>query len=153
MYKRQPFLLVPESTNVDEETLNNLANASKDDYYLSESSPLGVPFNNFRKSQSDVLRLERLAKNRPGSPCYRNYLSYNTEYTEIPICTSSRQYQHFKAKELKESGMSETELKAAIEKIALKDCLCEGLTASVRVKNGLKTVSYTHLTLPTILRV
>ncbi len=133
-----PFLLVPESTNVDEETLNNLANASKDDYYLSESSPLGVPFNNFRKAQSDVLRLERLAKNRPGSPCYRNYLSYNTEYTEIPICTSSRQYQHFKVKELKESGMSETELKSAIEKIALKDCLCEGLTASVRVKNGLK---------------
>ena len=49
-----------------------------------------------------ILRLQRLAKNRPGSPCYRNYLSYNTEYTEIPICTSSRQYQHYKIKELKE---------------------------------------------------
>jgi hypothetical protein len=133
-----PFLLVPETTNVDDETLDALAHASKEDYYLSDSSPLGVPFNNFRKAQSDVLRLQRLAKNRPGSPCYRNYLSYNTEYTEIPICTSSRQYQHYKIKELKESGMSEAEMKKTIDKIAIKDCLCEGLTASVRVKNGLK---------------
>jgi hypothetical protein len=39
---------------------------------------------------------------------------------------------------LKESGMSEAEMKKTIDKIAIKDCLCEGLTASVRVKNGLK---------------
>ena len=29
-------------------------------------------------------------------------------------------------------------MKKTIDKIAIKDCLCEGLTASVRVKNGLK---------------
>ena len=45
-----PFLLVPEATNVDEATLNLLKDASDDDFYISGSSPLGIPFNNFKKS-------------------------------------------------------------------------------------------------------
>lgn len=139
-----PFLLVPETTNVDEQTLKAMAHATKDDYYLSDSSPLGVPFNNFRQSQSEVLRLERLAKNRPGSPCYLKYLSFNTEYTDRPLCTASRKYQHLKIKELREKGMEADELKAELEKITVKDCLCEGLTASVRVKKGMNTPH--HLT-------
>ena len=44
-----PFLLVPEVTAVDEETLKDLSNASADDFYVSSASPLGIPFNNFRK--------------------------------------------------------------------------------------------------------
>src|SRR5690606_24641291 len=43
-----PFLLVPEATNLDESTLQQLATAKKEDYYLSDASPLGVPFNNLR---------------------------------------------------------------------------------------------------------
>src|SRR5690606_22284272 len=43
-----PFLLVPEATNVDDDTLGKLAHAQPDDFYLSDASPLGVPFNNFR---------------------------------------------------------------------------------------------------------
>src|SRR5690606_15739944 len=39
-----PFLLVPEATNVDEDTLGKLAKARADDFYLSDGSPLGVPF-------------------------------------------------------------------------------------------------------------
>src|SRR5690606_26204223 len=43
-----PFLLVPEATNVDTETLEALEDAASEDFYISGSSPLGVPFNNFR---------------------------------------------------------------------------------------------------------
>ena len=32
------------------------------DYYLSYASPLGIPFNNFRKSSSEQQRVERLQK-------------------------------------------------------------------------------------------
>ncbi|MEX0662145.1 MAG: hypothetical protein WEA58_03835 [Balneolaceae bacterium] len=45
-----PFLLVPEATCVDDFTSKILASASEKDLYLSNVSPLGVPFNNIRGS-------------------------------------------------------------------------------------------------------
>src|SRR3990170_4717630 len=91
-----PFLLVPEATTVDEDTLRRLAAATQGDYVLSDASPLGVPFNNFRRSSSDAQRKQRIAKGRPGSPCHKKFLAFNTEFTAEPICTASRQYQHLK---------------------------------------------------------
>lgn len=38
-----PFLLVPEATNLDDNTLQALSTAEPDDFYLSNSSPLGIP--------------------------------------------------------------------------------------------------------------
>jgi hypothetical protein len=130
-----PFLLVPEATNVDETTLQQLATAKQEDYYLSDASPLGVPFNNFRGTSSEVQRKTRLAKKRAGSPCYMKYLSSNTEFTALPICTASREYQHLKEEELKKAGLPAEELKAQLEEVAEKDCLCEGLTSAVRLRN------------------
>ncbi|WP_449436363.1 hypothetical protein [Pedobacter steynii] len=49
-----PFLLVPEATNVDEHTLGDIANSKESDFYLSNASPLGVPFNNFKKSSAEA---------------------------------------------------------------------------------------------------
>lgn len=132
-----PFLLVPEATTVDEPTLRQLAVARKEDYYLSDASPLGVPFNNFRSSTSEQQRKERMAKNRPGSPCYKKFLSSNTEYTEQAICTASRQYQHLKIKELETQDLSPEEKETALKAITDKDCLCEGLGASAKLKNGI----------------
>src|SRR5690606_16100175 len=86
-----PFLLVPEATNVDETTLDKLIIAEQSDFYISGSSPLGVPFNNFRGSSAELLRLERIKKGRPGSPCKKKYLVSNTEFTDNPICTASRE--------------------------------------------------------------
>ena len=43
-----PFLLVPEATTVDKKTLNHLAAAREEDLYLSDISPLGIPFNNLK---------------------------------------------------------------------------------------------------------
>jgi hypothetical protein len=129
-----PFLLVPEVTNVDDSTLHQLANAQPDDYFMSNASPLGVPFQNFRKSSSEDQRKERIANKRAGSPCYKKYLTSNTEFTERPICTASRQYQELKEKQLS-NNISAEEGKAQMELLRDKDCLCEGLTSSVRLKN------------------
>ncbi len=130
-----PFLLVPEATNVDDPTLHLLAEAKQEDYFLSNASPLGVPFNNFRKTSSEAQRKQRIHNNRAGSPCYKKYLSGDTEFTEIPICTASRQYLHLKEKQLLQSGLPEEKIQSQIEKINERDCLCEGLTVSARLKN------------------
>lgn len=132
-----PFLLVPEATNVDEDTLNSLTSAVSSDFYVSGASPLGVPFNDFRKSTSEKQRLDRIAKGKPGSPCIKKYLVSNTEFTEAPICTASRKYQNLKIKELKTREVSVEEYDRQFEKIVEKACLCDGLTASVYLKNGM----------------
>jgi hypothetical protein len=132
-----PFLLVPEATNVDEETLELLATACKDDFYISSSSPLGIPFNNFSKSTSERQRLERIAKGRPGSPCVKKFLSTNTEFTEQPICTASREYQNLKIKQLEAEGLEPEVFQAKFDEITEKICLCEGLAAPAYLKNGI----------------
>jgi hypothetical protein len=132
-----PFLLVPEATNVDKDTLHQLANAGQENFYLSNVSPLGVLFNNFRGSSIEKQRLHRIAKNRPGSPCTKKYLCSNTEFTELPICTASREYQHLKIKQLVSRQLTGVEYQKELEKITEKVCLCEGLTASVYIKNDM----------------
>jgi hypothetical protein len=132
-----PFLLVPEATNVDKGTLLQLATAEKADYYLSNASPLGVPFNNFRKSTGEQQRVARVEKGRPGSPCYKKFLASNTEFTAQPICTASRQYQDLKINQLKEKNLPEREYQAELNTIVEKDCLCEGLSAAVLLKDSI----------------
>ncbi|MGE5313290.1 MAG: hypothetical protein ACM3Q4_01190 [Acidobacteriota bacterium] len=124
-----PFLLVPEATNLDEPTRRMLSEAKEEDYYLSDASPLGVPFNNVRGSSSHELIARRVEKGRPGSPCTKKYLVSNTEFTETPICTASRKYQSLKIKQLEASGMPEEELTRTIAKLEEKACLCEDLAA------------------------
>jgi len=130
-----PFLLVPEATNVDEQTLIQLAEASPDDFYVSGASPLGVLFNNFRPNSMEQLRLKRLQLNRPGSPCTKKYLVTNTEFTEHPICTASREYQHLKIKQLQSLNLPKAELQQQIDAVTEKVCLCEGLCTSAYIKN------------------
>lgn len=132
-----PFLLVPEATNVDEETLRNLVKASSADFYISNSSPLGVPFNNFRNSSMEKLRLERIAKGRPGSPCKKKYLVSNTEFTDVPICVASREYQRKKIVQLQSLALSQADYLERFNQITEKACLCEGLATSAYKKNGL----------------
>jgi hypothetical protein len=132
-----PFLLVPEATNVDEHTLNQLATARKEDYFLSDASPLGIPFNNFKKSTSEHQRKHRIEKGRPGSPCYKKLLAFDTEFTTTAICTASRQYQHEKIKQLKEKNLPEAQYEREYNAITAKDCLCEGLSAATLIKDNL----------------
>lgn len=132
-----PFLLVPEATSVDDHTRQQLATAKPEDYYLSRSSPLGVPFNNFRGTTSDKQRLERIAKGKPGSACLKKFLQSNYEFSQTSICTASTQYLYHKMKELKNADMSEEERERRKTAVLEKDCLCEGLSASARLANGI----------------
>lgn len=132
-----PFLLVPEATNVDNETLHAMANASPSDYFLSNASPLGVPFHNFRRTTATQQIKDRLQKGRPGSPCYKKYLASDTEFTTAPICTASREYQHKKIAQLEGMALSPEEHATALTRITEKDCLCEGLTSSVFLKEDI----------------
>ena len=127
-----PFLLVPEATSVDEDTLQRIIEAKKSDFFLSHASPLGVPFNNLRNSSGEEQRRARIEKGRPGSPCYKKFLSFSTEFTQTPICTASRQYQHLKSKQTETGEATYNELQAVLE----KDCLCEGLSAPAILAAG-----------------
>ena len=128
-----PFLLVPEATTVDSYTLNQLIAAKENDIYLSKRSPLGVPFNSLRRDTAEVENKERVASGRPGSPCPKLHLNFNTEFTERPICTASRQYQRLKLQELKNENPSETDHKIRFDEIVTKSCLCVGLGNSALV--------------------
>lgn len=132
-----PFLLVPEATNVDEQTLNRLVDANTTDYYLSNSSPLGVLFNNFKGSSIEQQRLERIEKGRPGSPCTKKFLCTNTEFTTLPICTASREYQNLKIKDLQRQELNHEVYQEQYAAVTEKVCLCEGLCASVYIKDEL----------------
>ncbi|WP_299247681.1 hypothetical protein [uncultured Cytophaga sp.] len=125
-----PFLLVPEATDVDQETLSLLEHAKKEDYYLSNASPLGVPFNNVRNTSSDKQRKKRIEDGKSGSPCYLKFLSFNTEFTEKPICTASLKYQGLKIAQLQGSDLKEEDKKSEIDRIQELDCLCSGLGVS-----------------------
>jgi hypothetical protein len=125
-----PFLLVPEATNVEEATRRMLADAQKEDYYLSDASPLGIPFNNVRGSSSELLITKRIENDRPGSPCTKKFLVSNTEFTEAPICTASRKYQALKIKQLESQDFSPEVIRKKISKVYEKACLCEDLAAS-----------------------
>lgn len=140
-----PFLLVPEATSVDPDTLNKLKQADENTLYLSDSSPLGVPIYSMTNSISQETRRKRIEAGKPGSPCLNKFMAFNTEFSEVPICTASSQYQEMKIKELKEKGLAEDKFSKAFEKIVQKACICHDLGDGALAKynlsyNGFKPV-------------
>ena len=132
-----PFLLVPEATNVDEETIERLSRAGEKDIYLSGISPLGVPFNNLRGNARDREKMEQAAEGKPGSPCKKKFLSFNTEFSDKPVCTASKTYINKKIRELKKKYLQPEEFRTAYDRIVDKACLCEGLIASALTKHSI----------------
>jgi hypothetical protein len=128
-----PFLLVPEATNVDRNQLEKLLSARPGDVYLSDSSPLGVPFWNLRTSSSEEARRQRNHLGKPGSPCPKGYASFNTEFTEAPICLASRTYIARKLEHLPEENLSEEQLAFTRKSVLDKSCLCHDLAGGVAV--------------------
>ena len=122
-----PFLLVPEATPIDAPTLELLKNAGEDDLYLSGASPLGIPFNNVRDSGSHKWIEERARQGKPGSPCPKGFLQFNTEFTEEPICTASSQYQVIKLAEIDRSVLDEPARQKRRSEVLEKACLCSHL--------------------------
>jgi hypothetical protein len=116
-----PFLLVPEATPIDDRTRKALAEAGLDDIFLSESSPLGVPFNNLRGSSAQVELWRKFSDGRPGSGCPKGFLVSNTEFTPTPICTASKQYQTLKIEQV--GGLDSPQARH----VAAKECICHQL--------------------------
>lgn len=134
-----PFLLSPEVTSVDDKTLERLRAASDKDVFMSNSSPLNVIFQNLKNSPSEEERIERIESGKPGSPCPKGYLSFNTEFTERPICTASSKFQKLKLEEINSSDLGENEKNKAIQNVYDKSCICHELGGGALIKNGIST--------------
>jgi hypothetical protein len=131
--------LVPEATTVDEATINKLSHATEKDLYLSNISPLGVPFNNLRGNSKDLEKDKKIESGRPGSPCPKEFLALNNEFSDKTMCTASRQYQRNKIKELDKEDVSPSTYKNRFQSIVEKSCLCMGLGAATEQIHGMKT--------------
>ena len=132
-----PFLLVPEATCVDEPTRLKLMGAVENDFYLSGASPLGVPFNNLRNSESQLWTEQQYDSGKPGSPCPKGFLKSNTEFTEDQICTASCDYQGAKIDEVDMLTPEVDARKSQHEKVILKTCLCDHLGNGALLKLGI----------------
>ncbi|MFI1744543.1 hypothetical protein [Thalassobellus sediminis] len=134
-----PFLLVPEATTVDEKTIDNLIDAKEDDLYLSDISPLGIPFNNLRANTKDLEKEALINKGRPGSSCPKKFVSLNKEFNDKGICIASREYQYSKIMELDNEGLSEADYQIKFNKIVEKSCTCVGLGTSALLAYNIET--------------
>lgn len=133
-----PFMLVPEVISIDTETLQLLADGKEEDFYFSGLSPLGVPFNSIKGASMSLRRLELAKSGKAGTPCTKGFLKYNTEFTEKPICTASREYQEQKLKQLQELELPENEFNREFEKITEPECLCVGLGISTLLSKEIR---------------
>ncbi|MDI1317498.1 hypothetical protein [Flavobacterium sp.] len=134
-----PFLLVPEATSVDAQTRKLLANAKEDDFYLSNISPLGVPFNSIKGVSNDYWKQKRINDNKAGSSCPKKFLALNKSYNKEGICTASKKYQDLELEKLvqKKSEISATDFEIKQQKITEKSCLCVGLANASYIENDM----------------
>lgn len=128
-----PFLLVPEATTVDDETLQLLCAAKEKDVVLSHNSPFGVRFYYLRGTSADKEKQARIAAGKPGSPCTEKHLAFNTEFTKEPICTASHKYQKLKIAQLQSLDLAEAEYKRKLKEVLDKECLCIGLSNAAAI--------------------
>ena len=140
-----PFLLVPEATTVDENTLKLLCDAKETDVVLSRSSPLGIRLYNLKGTSAEEEKLERIRKGKPGSPCTEKHLGFNTEFTKESICTASHKYQKLKIAAIEKLTLPEKEYKKQMSDILEKECLCVGLSNPA----ALLYLSLIHISEPT----
>ncbi|MCP2039422.1 hypothetical protein [Chryseobacterium sp. HSC-36S06] len=134
-----PFLLVPEATSVDKETRQLLSKSKEEDFYLSNISPLGIPFNTVKGTTNEFLKQQKVLQNKAGSSCPKKFLALSKEFSPQGICTASRKYQTIKLNdlELQKNEISDREYDRAKAKITEKSCLCVGLVNSSYLENEL----------------
>ena len=133
-----PWLLVPEVTGMDDTHLALLSEADEDDVFLSDSSPVGVPFWNLHSCASETARTKRISTGTPGSSCPKGYLVSNTEFTKEPICVASRAYQQLKFESLDDETGTKEQQAIVKENVLNKSCICHDLSGSVKIKNGIE---------------
>jgi len=148
-----PFLLVPEATNVDEDSMNVLMAAKEEDIILSEASPLGVPFWIVKDCAAERLRRENIAKGKHGTSCPKGFLAFNEEFGGKPRCTAAAGYQILKLKKLSEESvlkakdaLGSLKLERMKAGVLAKACLCRDLASSFTKKVGFDPKGTTMLT-------
>lgn len=134
-----PFLLVPEATSVDKTTRKLLADSTEEDLYLSNISPLGVPFNTIKGMTNDFYKQKRIESGKAGSSCPKKYLALSKEYDIEGTCTASKKHQDKKLAELenRRNEISEEAYQKELVKITEKACLCVGLANATHLELGL----------------
>lgn len=132
-----PFLLVPEATCVDDTTRRLLTRAQAGDVYVSDCSPLNVPYSNLRSCGSERWKRERIEAGTPGSPCPKGYGRINHEFTEKGICLSSGRYQALKLAQIEAMDLPEAEKESLRAGVVDKSCICDHLGNSARIALGI----------------
>ena len=65
------------------------------------------------------------------------FLVSNTEFTDVPICPASQNYQGRKIKQLRAANLPADRLSDAMETVLAKVCLCRDLAGGALVKCGI----------------
>lgn len=135
-----PFLLVPEATTLDAETRTLLAKAEEKDLYLSNISPLGIPFNTIRGTSNEFFKQQRIDKDKAGSSCPKKFLALSKDSKGKGICTASKKYQDTKLDELDaiKSHLTDRIYQKRKDSITEKACLCVGLANSSYLDHEIK---------------
>lgn len=135
-----PFLLVPEATTLDAETRTLLAKAEEKDLYLSNISPLGIPFNTIRGTSNEFFKQQRIDNDKAGSSCPKKFLALSKDSNGKGICTASKKYQDTKLEELDaiKYDMTEKIYQKRKDSITEKACLCVGLANASYLDNDIK---------------
>lgn len=135
-----PFLLVPEATSVDSETRTLLKNAKREDFYLSNISPLGILFNTVKGTSNEMIRKSKHNKTRFGSSCPKKFLALSKEFSSQGLCMASTKYLALKFEHLeKEKEVLEPEqFQKREQEITAKVCLCVGLANSAYIENKME---------------
>ncbi len=133
-----PFLLVPEVVCVAQDTLTKLAASTDAEVVLSNASPLGVPFWVLTNCGAEESRRCRNAEGKPGTDCPKAYLRANTEFTDIPICTSSRGYVKRKLDQLATNDLSPAQNEVLTENVLSVDCVCHELSGGAAEVHNLQ---------------
>ncbi|MCT3699058.1 hypothetical protein HZQ90_09300 [Elizabethkingia anophelis] len=134
-----PFLLVPEATSVDNETRALLAKATEKDFYLSNISPLGVPFNTVNGTSNETIKNDNISNNKFGSSCPKKLLALSKEFSLKGTCTASKKYQDIKLANLEneKENLSPEQYQKMKRKIIDKSCLCVGLVNAAYLEQNI----------------
>jgi len=139
-----PFLLVPEVVNIDKQHLEKVSRAEEKDVVLSDASPLGVPFWCLQTSDSEESRRDRISEGKPGSACPKGFLVSNTEFTKVPICTASRNFQRRKLVDLSDQvALTAVVREDLTQNVLAKSCICHDLAGSATIPNGIDPQAHT----------
>jgi tRNA-dihydrouridine synthase len=134
-----PLMLVPEAVSIDNDSIHKLEKAKEEDLYLSNISPLGIPFNSLKGNTKDIEKDQLIKEGLPGSKCTKRYAALDYTYSEKGLCTASKTYQNLRIKDLKEQNLSDEEFKKEYDKIVTKSCTCVGLGTSTLLCYNLDT--------------